>query len=462
MELNNLYKTIENYLIQKKDKIKINSNEIINGDVFVALQGSKTHGNDYFVQALERGAKYIITDKKSDLFVNKKNILLVKNSLIFLLSIANIKRNIFKGKVIGITGSAGKTTVKENLKFFLLSDTKVSASVKSYNNYLGVLISLINMNLYCDFAIFEIGTSNFNEIRKLTSIVMPQQIIITNIFPTHIANFKNTRNVAKEKSDIFNPKYNPEVELLILPNSNSDESFLYDQAKKMNISKVITLGKNINSNYHIKKIDKKLNGISNVKIKTNKKLFEIDVNTILSHQIYNIIICLIIFNYNDLSLKNFCKKSIKVPKISGRGLEKIISINNRKIRFIDESYNASPITMHICINYFHKLELQKNQKKFLILGDMNELGEVSKKYHQNIIEQIINCNFDNVILSGGLFKSAIKDIKIKKNQIKYMSNEIEIIEFLRKNIHNNDTLLIKGSNSTIVNKLAKKLISNKE
>ena len=124
MELNNLYKTIENYLIQKKDKIKINSNDIINGDVFVALQGSRTHGNEYFVQALERGAKYIITDKKSDLFVNKKNILLVKNSLIFLLSIANIKRNIFKGKVIGITGSAGKTTVKENLKFFLLSDRK--------------------------------------------------------------------------------------------------------------------------------------------------------------------------------------------------------------------------------------------------------------------------------------------------------------------------------------------------
>ena len=118
--------------------------------------------------------------------------------------------------------------------------------------------------------------------------------------------------------------------------------------------------------------------------------------------------------------------------------------------------------MRICINYFNELELQKNQKKFLILGDMNELGEFTKKYHQNIIEQIINCNFDNVILCGELFKSAINDIKIKKNRIKYMSNEIEIIEFLKKNIHNNDTLLIKGSNSTIVNKLANKLISNKE
>ena len=104
----------------------------------------------------------IITDKKSDLFFNKKNILLVKDSLIFLLSIANIKRNIFKGKVIGITGSAGKTTVKENLKFFLLSETKVSASVKSYNNYLGVLISLINLDLNSEFAIFGHLYTNLN------------------------------------------------------------------------------------------------------------------------------------------------------------------------------------------------------------------------------------------------------------------------------------------------------------
>ena len=99
------------------------------------------------------------------------------------------------------------------------------------------------MDNFSDFAIFEIGTNNFYEIKKLTSIIMPQQVIVTNIFPTHLESFKKTRNIAIEKSDIFNLKYNPEIELLILPNSNSDESFLYDHAKKMKISKILTVGK---------------------------------------------------------------------------------------------------------------------------------------------------------------------------------------------------------------------------
>ena len=174
-----------------------------------------------------------------------------------MLTIATKKRNSFSGKVIGITGSVGKTSVKENLKFLLSFESNVSASIKSYNNYLGVLISIINMDNFSNFAIFEIGTNNFDEIGKLTSIILPHQVIVTNIYPTHLENFKSTRNIAIEKSDIFNLKFNSEIELLILPNSNSDELFLYDQAKKMKISKILTIGKQTNSNYYIQEINKK-------------------------------------------------------------------------------------------------------------------------------------------------------------------------------------------------------------
>ena len=117
--------------------------------------------------------------------------------------------------------------------------------------------------------------------------------------------------------------------------------------------------------------------------------------------------------------------------------------------------------MKICINYFDKLELRKNQKKFLILGDMNELGVASKKYHKQILDQILDCNFNNVILCGELFKVALNNFNTKTDTIKYMQNENEIIQFLKEKIHNNDTILIKGSNSTKVNKLAKILITNR-
>ena len=268
MKLNNLDKIIEDYLLRNENKLKIHSNDILNGDVFTALQGKNTHGNKYINEALDNGAKYIVTDKNLGSFTNENNIFLVNDVSLFLLTIANKKRNSFKGKVIGITGSVGKTSVKESLKFLLSFESKVSASIKSYNNYLGVLISLINMDNFSDYAIFEIGTNNFHEIRKLTSIIMPQQVIVTNIFPTHLESFKTTRNIAVEKSDIFNPKFNPRTELLLLPNSNSDELFLYDQAKKMKISKILTVGKKTNSNYYIREINK--TNKKNIIIKVNK------------------------------------------------------------------------------------------------------------------------------------------------------------------------------------------------
>ena len=127
---------IKEYLIQNCNKVKINSQNILPGDIFIALAGKNTHGNEYILDALNNGAKYIVTDK---LLTNKlisKNILVIDNTLNFLLNLATYKRSLFNGKIIGITGSVGKASVKENLKYFLSSFCKVSVSIKSYNNYI--------------------------------------------------------------------------------------------------------------------------------------------------------------------------------------------------------------------------------------------------------------------------------------------------------------------------------------
>ena len=139
-------KLIENYIIDNENKLKINSNEITNGDIFVALQGNNYHGNTFIEHALANGAKYIVTDKVilGNLFHNS---IQVEDIFLYLSMIASRKRNMFKGKIIAVTGSLGKTSIKENLNFFLSTQVSVSFSIKGYNNFLGVLISLINMNL---------------------------------------------------------------------------------------------------------------------------------------------------------------------------------------------------------------------------------------------------------------------------------------------------------------------------
>lgn len=457
MTINLLRKKLVKYIFENQNKIKINSNEIKKGDVFVALKGKKSHGNKYIQDAINNGAKYILTNRKSA--NNGKNIILKVNSIQkFLLEISNLKRKSYKGKIIAITGSVGKTSTKELIKFFLSFEVSVSASIKSYNNLLGVIITLLNINIKSKFLIFEVGTNNFNEIKKLSTIIRPHQVIITNIFPTHLLNFQNTKNIAIEKSDLFNPKYSPNVELLILPKSNDDEKFLYKIAKKNKIKSVITYGYKNNSNFSIKKINKINNTSSIFYLQTPFKTIKFKTSTSVKHQILNLIIPFIIFYYNKLSLQRFAQKVRKIPLIDGRGLFHKITFNNIKITFIDESYNASPESMRTCIKYFDDYNLNKNQRKILIMGEMHELGNLKQRFHQEIYDLTLNSKIDILLFCGKIYEKLIYKKNIKSKSILYFSKVKDILLYLNKNLLKNDIILAKGSNSSIVNKLVKQIL----
>ena len=452
-------KKLNKYLINNFDKIKIHSNHIKKGDVFLALAGKNNHGNDFIQVAIKKGAKYIITDQKPDLNSRNKKIIVVKNSLKFLKEISIKKRKLYNGKVIGITGSIGKTSIKENLKFFLTPYFIISASIKSYNNYLGVIISLINLNLKSDFAIFEIGTNDFFEIRKLTSLVQPSQVIISNIYQTHLEKLITTRNIAIEKSDIFNPKYNSLTKLLIIPNEKLDEKFIINKAKKFNIKNIINIGKSSNSDLKILSLSNKKDLSINVKVKNNDEIINFYINKSQIHRINNIICCLAIFIYNEINVSYFTSLTNQIPEIEGRGKINQININKKKINLIDESYNASPQSMKTCISYFKDIKTIKEQKKLLILGDMKELGDKSLNYHIEILEYLVTKKLSNVIICGELLKSALDKICIKS--ILSMNDINSIIEFANNNLNDNDIVLIKGSNSSITRNLALKLLENR-
>jgi len=458
--MNNLKNEIENYLITKSRKIKINSQNIKKGDVFIALQGSHTHGNQYIKKALSNGARHVVTDKKwSNNY--KKNILKVRNTYEFLNGVAIKKRNQFNGIVIAITGSIGKTSIKEYLNFFLSSQGIISASIKSYNNYLGVLISLINMDKDSVFSIFEVGTNNFNEIKKLSSLIRPQQVIISNIYPTHLQSFGNTRNIAIEKSDLINPKYNPNIELVILPNFNKDEKYLKKLAKGYFINSIITFGINDQADYSIKKIEKINNFLSRITYKTPSKKIKFKASTSFNHQILNMLITFIIYDYNYLNIKNFLDKTNNIPFIEGRGLFYNILIKKKDVILIDESYNASPVSMNNCINYFENFEVNKGQRKIIIIGEMFELGKMSKKFHEEIVFKIVRSSIDTIIFCGNIYKKVLLRLNIRSQKIFYFGEELKILNFLNENILKNDIILAKGSNSSKVNKLVNLLLEKK-
>ena len=450
---------IKDYILQNFNKVKINSMDILCGDVFIALPGKNNHGASFIKDVLENGASFVVTDKILEKKNVNKKIIIVENVLDFLDLIAKEKRKIFNGKIIGITGSVGKTSVKENLIFFLENSFNVSASIKNYNNYLGVIISLLNLDLNSDYAIFEIGTNDFYEIRKLTSIIKPSQVIITNIYPTHLEKLINTKNIAEEKSDIFNPNYNKNTQIAILPNENEDEKIIIEKAFKLKLFKIITFGNNSSSdmkNVKIKPFDSFHSKI-NLKYQNRKLSFVIPNNQVL--RINNILICLCIFIFNKINLDIFFSVSMNVPLVEGRGLENNIIFNKKNIKFIDESYNASPKSMKTTIDFFSNLKTNKNQKKFLVLGDMKELGKYSNFYHKDLLNYIYNKKLENIIICGEYMKIAL-DKNFSKNFILMFDKNI-ILEYLERHLSNNDIILIKGSNSSITNEIAKDLLKRK-
>jgi len=450
---------IENYIINNENKLKINSNEIVNGDIFLALQGNNCHGNKFIEASINNGAKFCLTDKKYQIPSYNEKIFFVENIFLFLNDLVKKKRKFFKGKVIGITGSAGKTTLKETLSFFLRKKYKVSSSYRSYNNFLGVILTILNMNLKARYAVFELGTNSFGEIKKIVKLVLPSQVIITNIQSTHLENFKNKRKIAIEKSDIFNPKFNPNIKLLIFLNLNKEENLLLNYAHKYKIKNIITIGLIQNSNCYISEIKKKHNKYI-VNLIINKKNYTLNTKINILHRIRNIIFCLALFKYNKLDVNIILENLNKLKPVVGRGLIYEKKINNKKIKFIDETYNANPDTMKQSIEYFNSMKT-RGFDKILILGNMNELGKHSGKFHLETLRFIEKFEFHCVILCSGFFQFAISKIEKPFNKYIFKKNEDDLIEYIKSNLHNNAIILAKCSNSTSVNKFGIKFINLK-
>tara|TARA_Y100001970_G_scaffold6328_1_gene7198 strand:+ start:13810 stop:15195 length:1386 start_codon:yes stop_codon:yes gene_type:complete len=447
---------ISNYFIKNSNKFKINSKEIKKNDIFIALKGSKYHGNRFINDSLKAGARYCITDKRSKYFLKNEKIYLVENVISYLRNLSIKKRALYNGNVIGITGSAGKTSLKEYLKFFLEKKYKVSASIKSYNNNLGVILSILNMNINSEFAIFEIGTNNFFEIRDLTKLVKPSQVFITNIQSTHLKNFKSKKNIAIEKSDIFNKKYNQNVKTLFFQMNSKEEKIINNIAKKQKIKNIIKIG-NSGLDCFIKSIkEDKLNYLVNLNVL--KKNFSLKLKNYNENNLNNLIYVLAFFMFNKINTEVITNNKQMFPQVEGRGSIHHLKINKKNIQLIDQSYNANPDTMISSIKHFSKIN-KKGFKKILILGNMNELGNKAVKYHFNVIQEIEKDIFDSVILSGGLFKKALNMSSKLKNKYVYRNSSETIMSYLIKTIHKKAIMMIKCSNSTEVNKLAKLLKS---
>ncbi len=431
--------------------ISINSKKVKKNDIFFAIKGKRIDGNKFVYEALKKKSSLAIVNKLNRNYPLSKQVK-VKNSLSFLTKCSSIFRKNINAKIISITGSCGKTTLKEMIGLALKKISKTTFSPKSFNNKFGVPLSLFNLKQDDKFGVFEIGMDRKGEINNLSKIINPDVGIITNISYAHSKNFKNINQIANAKGEIMNNiRRNGTIVL------NMDDSF-YDYHKNVALKKklkVITFGiKNKSATTKLIKI-KKINNkfelfidIDNVSV----SFYSQNKNT---SNLYNILATLASINlYVDIkNLKKNIFLNFKTPK--GRGDISKIKLKNKKIFLVDETYNSNPLSLKTAIENFDKIE-PKNSNKYLVLGDMLELGKHSRKQHKLISKVVNKTKIKKVYVIGKHIKETFKNLKRDK-KAKILINNHAIMDVINNKLSDNDYLMIKGSNSTGLHFITNKL-----
>ncbi len=446
-----LSKTKNKIPLVKADKVRINSKEVNKNDIFFAIKGKKNDGNKYIGEAFKNKASLVVVNKVQNKFNSKRQIK-VRNTLKFMTEISKIFRQNIDTNIIAITGSCGKTTLKELLGNVLGKISSVSISPKSYNNKFGVPLSLLNLKHSDEFGVLEVGMDKKGEIDNLTNIIKPNVGLITNINYAHAKNFKNIKQIALAKAEIIKN---------ILPNGfvvlNADDSFfkLHKKIAENNNINVISFGiKTKKANvklFNIKK-DKKA---FKIKVKLNDKFKYFIISNNFQSNIYNILSALSVISiYKDV-LKLNEKIFLDFRSPAGRGDHSTIKIGNKKINLIDESYNSNPLSLKSALKNYDNIDTKK-YRKYLLLGDMMELGSHSKKLHQSIVPIINETNIDKVFVMGKMVREIFDNIvKVKRGRI--LENKSGIFELIKKDFNNNDYLMIKASNATGLNSIVNNL-----
>ena len=400
----------------------IDSRTLRKNEIFIAIQGENFDGSNYIDVAIKKGSSWIITSSKN----HKSNrCIYVKNTKETLCKIASYLVGEVSPKIIAITGSNGKTTTKEmvaNILYQHYPKNEILVTKGNLNNDIGLPLTLFNLKKNHTIVVLEMGMNHQDEITKLCKIAPPDIAVITNIGEAHLENFSSKNGIAKAKKEILlGAKKNG---IAILP--RDDVYFNYLKSDCLYL-RCISFGINKNSNIRL--------DLSSKVLTVDEEKINIESSLLGKENLMNMAAAVSVANALELPTETIIKGMKTIDSIEGR-LEVKITASNIKI--IDDTYNSNPSSMMMAIDVLDQFE----QKKILIVGDMAELGPLSKKYHTDIGHYILEKNIDLVMGIGNMTKYLIDVLGTKG--LWYASKE-DLLNETNKILKKDTVVLVKGS-----------------
>ncbi len=397
------------------DNISTDSRNICRGDMFIAVKGEKFDAHDFVQEVMNKGAVLAIVERLIPDVPAIRQIV-VPNALEAYGKIGAYVRSQFKGTVIGLTGSAGKTTTKEELKFVLSKFAPVYATSGNFNNNVGVPRTLCNLDMSAQYAIIEMGMSAKGEISELVSWVKPDIAIVTNVYPMHIEFFKNFEGIAEAKAEIFEGVKKGGYAVI-----NEDTNFadILEKRAKEHGAKIFKFGKDNHSDV-----------VLNLPQEGD-------------HYLYNAWCVLRVVEILGLDEKKAAECLKDFGALEGRGKQWTLKFDRGTYKLIDDSYSGQPEAMKLAIETLSKMK--ESGRKIVVLGKMAELGETSKDRHVEIGQTVAKAGIDVAIGVCPEMKDMLAQLPDNIEQ-HYFENKDGLDEFLlNKLLQNNDIVLIKGA-----------------
>ncbi len=418
----------------------IDTRSLKEGEVYIAIKGENFDGHDFLDEAEKNKAKALIVSREVN---SKLPFIVVKDTLDFMQTIALHNRSVFKGNVIGITGTNGKTTSKQILSNLLSYSHETHKTVGNKNNHIGVPFSMLNMDNRYKSSVIEMGTSQLGEIKNLTSLVKPEIAAITNVSAGHLEGLKDTESIANEKGDIL--KFYGSEGVAVLPR---DSVFFNYWCDKTNAKKIVSFGFHKNSEFKVisPTIDIE-NNLTSFQLEHRGLIEEFSINGVGIHNTLNAAMGLAICTVLGIEISKI-KKALHNVDFPERRLSIHQSLTNSIL--IDDSYNSNPESLKKSIDLIASMT---NYKKICLLGEMKELGNDSGPLHSDIYQYAKN-KVDYLFCLGEEWRG-INDT-YKKNYRLCSSHE-ELYESVQQLIDQNTVILVKGSRSTRMDIIADKL-----
>jgi UDP-N-acetylmuramoyl-tripeptide--D-alanyl-D-alanine ligase len=418
--------------------IVTDNRKVTEGAMFIAIKGNRVDGHNFVESAYESGAICTLVEKdiKSD-----KPYIIVENSLIAIKKIAKFYRENLEIKVVGITGSVGKTSTKEMIYSVLSQKYNVLKTEGNFNNELGLPLTIFRIREEHEIAVLEMGISDFGEMTRLSEIAKPDVAVITNIGLCHLENLKTRDGILQAKTEMFK-NINDNAKIVL----NGDDDKLCTIKDYNGIKPIFYYIDNCDNN-GIYADEIKNEGIKGIKCNihcntANNKNSDIEVmiNIPGRHMVYNALAATCVgktFGLSDSEIKSGIEK---LKPVSGRN--NIIEVGNLTV--IDDCYNANPVSMKASIDVLSYAE----GRKVAILGDMFELGDNESELHSEIGAYLTESNIDIIVLVGDLMNNAFKKLlqtDTNNKKVYYFENLEDALEQLDNIIKQDDTILVKAS-----------------